>query len=34
MWQSGGTRRERVVVPSGIEADLLEVLGRVGTPEE
>jgi hypothetical protein len=34
MWQSGGTRRERVVVPPGIEADLLEVLGRVGTPEE
>lgn len=34
MWQSGGMRRERVVVPRGIEATLEEVLGRVGTAEE
>ncbi len=31
MWQSGGTRRERVVVPAGIDAELETVLARVGT---
>jgi hypothetical protein len=34
MWQSGGTRRERVVVPRKIEAELEAVLGRVGTAED
>lgn len=34
MWQSGGDRRERVVVPSNIEAELEAVLGRVGKAED
>lgn len=33
MWHSGGTRRERVVVPPGIECDLEALLARVGTAE-
>ncbi len=31
MWQGGGTRRERVLVPPGIEKDLEAILARVGT---
>jgi hypothetical protein len=33
MWQSGGIRRERIVVPLSIEAELEAVLARVGTAE-
>lgn len=33
MWQSGGTTRERIVVPLGIEAELEAVLARVGPAE-
>jgi hypothetical protein len=31
MWQSGGSRRERVVIPRATEADLEEVLAHIGS---
>jgi hypothetical protein len=30
MWQTGGTRTARVMIPSGIDADLEAVLARIG----
>ena len=34
MWQSRGTRRERIAVPAGVETDLETVIARVGTAEQ